>query len=97
MREVRRAGDEQDRLLEALLVETVRNRQSEGCPTHLRDLHTLLDADQPLILRIARRLENEGTLIMRSDPLDTLASTITVTPPVANYLRLFAGGKSPRK
>ena len=97
MSEVRKPGDEQDRLLEALLVETVRSRQGEGHTTCLRDLHILLDVAQPLALRLARRLEDEGTLILSTDPLDALASTVTVRPPVASYLRRFASGKSARK
>lgn len=97
MCEVRKPGGEQDRLLEALLVETVRSRQSDGQRTRLRELHILLDVAQPLALRLARRLEDEGTLVVNQDPLDALASTVTVRPPVANYLQRIASGKSARK
>ena len=93
MSEMRKPEDRQDSLLEALLVETVRNRQSEGQSTQLRDLHGLLDVSQPHALQLARRLEDAGTLMVEADPLDALASAITVRPPVASYMRLFKGGK----
>lgn len=93
MSEMRKPDDRQDPLLEALLVETVRGRQSQGQTTCLRDLHMLLDIAQPHALQLARQLENAGTLIIEADPLDALASAITVTPPVASYLRLFTGAK----
>lgn len=71
---------EHERDLTALLLDVVHERQRNGEVTRLRDLHDLIDAPQPLALRIARNLESEDTLIIAPDLSDAFASQVTLSP-----------------
>lgn len=97
MNESKHDGGNEERLLESVLIETLRQRQASGHATRLRDLHALLEVPQPLALRIARRLEEAGTLVVRQDALDRLASEISVVAPVAGFLEHFMKASSTRK
>lgn len=88
-----RSSDEKDRLLQALLVEALQHRQRRGHETTLRDLHEVLEASQPVALRIAHRLENEGILKIERNLSDAFASVVTVATPVAS--RLLYNSKNP--
>jgi len=81
-----RISAEKDQLLTALLVEALQHRQKLGHETTLRDLHEVLEASQPVALRIAHRLENDGILQIERNLSDAFASVITVAEPVASRL-----------
>lgn len=79
------AGRE-SQLLSALLIESVQLRSDAGLTTTLRDLHDLLEAPQPIALRLVHSLEKEGIVTIQRDVTDALASSVTVVPSVANHL-----------
>lgn len=82
-----RSGTESERLLTALLVETIEHRRRSGADTTLRDLHALLDVPQPVALRLAHELEKQGILKVERNDTDAFASIVRVDPPVARGLR----------
>ena len=79
------AGKE-SQLLSALLIESVQLRSKSGLATTLRDLHDLLEAPQPIALRLVHSLEKEGIVTIERDVADALASTVSIVPSVANHL-----------
>jgi hypothetical protein len=73
-------GDERETLLYALLIEAVDHRSAQGERTTLRDLHRLLDVPQPIALRLAHQLQNDGVAEIEADLADAFASVITLSP-----------------
>lgn len=79
-------ASERSRLLAALLIDAVRHRELHGQTTSLRDLHRLLDVPQPLALRLADRLRDEGVVLVEMNDADAFASVVRISRSVANQM-----------
>lgn len=80
-------ADERAVLLRALLIETVQQREEHGTVTTLRDLHRLLDVPQPVALRLADQLRDEGVALVEMDDIDAFASVIRISRGVSNQIK----------
>lgn len=76
--EAKELHGERERLLAALMIDAIAHRQKLGDVTTLRDLHVLMDVSQPVALRVAYQLKNEGTAQIEDNATDAFASVISI-------------------
>ena len=87
---------DREQLLSALLIEVVHHRECSGQTTQLRDLHGLLDVPQPVALRLAYRLEQEGSVLIENNLSDTFASLVRLAPRASHAIeRVRKGWRRP--